>query len=106
MNVFDQVEKMNILYVYKYFHGNLPMDTLETLKFAVSDHSEGTRGNTIGLLQRRNVNTTYWGLNSFTRLCCNQWNALQISFPHLNLTELKISELKTLSVKFYSDKYL
>ena len=33
LKFFDQVEIMNILYVHKYLNGNLPVDSLETLKF-------------------------------------------------------------------------
>ena len=43
LKFFDQVEIMNILYVHKYLNGNLPTDTLKTLKFSKIDHSFETR---------------------------------------------------------------
>ena len=64
LKFFDQVEIMNILYVHKYLNSNLPIDTLETLKFCKIDHSLQTRGNSIGLLKQPTVRTTYYGLHS------------------------------------------
>ena len=105
LKFFDQVKVMNILYVHKYLNGNLPRDTLETLEFKKINHSHVTRANDIGLLDRPNVNTTNNGLNSFTRLSSNQWNELQANFPDLNLSELELDRLKSLSTNFYLDKY-
>ena len=105
LKFFDQVEVMNILYVHKYLNGNLPSDTLNTLKFEKIDHSVGTRGNTIGLLKRPNVNTTNFGLHSFSRLSTDQWNELHNNFQNLNLSELKLARLKSLSTNFYLSKY-
>jgi len=68
LKFFDQVKVMNILYVHKYFNGNLPCDSLASLKFEKTNHSIGTRGNAIGLINRSNVKTTNFGLHSFTRL--------------------------------------
>ena len=105
LKFFDQVKVLNILYVHKYLNGNLPEDCLKTLKFEKTDHSYGTRGNTIGLLNRPNVNSTNYGLNSFSRLSYNQWNELQQNFQDLNLSELKLARLKSLSTNFYLNKY-
>ena len=105
LKFFDQVKVMNILYVHKYLNGNLPRDTLETLEFKKINHSHVTRANDIGLLDRPNVNTTNNGLNSFTRLSSNQWNELQANFPDLNLSELELARLKSLSTNFYLGKY-
>ena len=81
------------------------MNTLETLEFKKINHSHVTRANDIGLLDRPNVNTTNNGLNSFTRLSSNQWNELQANFPDLNLSELELARLKSLSTNFYLGKY-
>ena len=77
LKFFDQVKVLIILYIHKYLNGNLPEDCLKNLKFDKTDHSYGTRGNTIGLLSRPNVNSTNYGLNSFSRISYNQWNELQ-----------------------------
>ena len=104
LKTFDQVKVMNILYVHRYLNQNLPIDTLETLKFEKTDHSIGTRGNAIGLLKCPNVNTTNFGLNSFTRLASNQWNELQKTL-NVDLSELKFTRLKSLSIEFYLNNY-
>ena len=88
LKLFDLTKVMNILYIHKHLNGNLPIKTLETLEFTKTNHSYGTRSNTIGLLKRCNVNTSNYGLASFTRLSFNQWNELQKRFPDLNLSEL------------------
>ena len=105
LKFFDQVEIMNILYVHKYLNGNLPTDTLKTLKFSKIDHSFETRGNTIGLLKQPSVNTTNYGLHSFSNLSTKQWNDLQKQFQSLCLSELKLLKLKILSTNFYLNKY-
>ena len=105
LKFFDQVEIMNILYVHKYLNGNLPIDSLETLKFCKIDHSRRTRGNTIGLLKQPNVRTTYYGLHSFSKLSINQWNSLQKHFHTHCLHALKLSKVKSLSQNFYLKKY-
>ena len=105
LKFFDQVEIMNILYVHKYLNGNLPIDTLETLKFCKIDHSLQTRGNSIGLLKQPTVRTTYYGLHSFSKLSICQWNSLQKHFPSHCLSALKFSKLKSLSKMFYLNQY-
>ena len=104
LKAFDQVKVMNILHIHKYLNGNLPTDALDTLKFNKINHSFGTRGNSVSLLKHQSVNTTCYGLNSFTRLSSNQWNELQ-KVSNFDLSELKFSSLKSLSTKFYISKY-
>ena len=96
LKFFDQVEIMDILYVHKYLNGNLPTDTLKTLKFSKIDLSLEIWGNTIGLLKQPSVNTTNYGLHSFSYLSTKQWNDLQKYFQSLCLSELKLSKLKIL----------
>ena len=72
LKLFDLTKVMNIIYVQKHLKGDLPDDTLETLKFEKANHSYGTWSNTIGLLKRANVNTSNYGLASFSRLSSNQ----------------------------------
>ena len=105
LKFFDQVEIMNILYVHKYLNGNLPVDSLETLKFEKVDHSFATRGNVIGLLKQPTINTTNFGLYSFSNLSVNQWNNLQKHFQNSYLSNLNLSKLKKLATKFYLSKY-
>ena len=95
LKVFDLVKLMNILYVHRYLSSDLPTDTLETLDFSKINHSHGTRSNAVGLLKRPNVNTTSYGLASFTRTSSNHWNELQTQFPNMNLSELSLSRLKS-----------
>ena len=105
LKLFDQVEIMNILYVHKYLNGKLPVDTLKTLNFEKVNHSFATRGNVIGLLKQPSATTTNFGLYSFSNISVNQWNNLQKNHPNLCLSELRLSKLKTLSTKFYLNKY-
>ena len=100
LKFFDQVEVMNILCVRKYLNGNLPTDTLKTLNFSKIDHSFETRSNTVGLLKQPSVNTTNYGLHSFSNLSTKQSNDLQKHFQGLCLSELKLSKLKILSTNF------
>ena len=105
LKFFDIVKLMNILYVHQYLNGNLPLDTLDTLKFAKVNHSLGTRGNRTGLLSHQNVNTTHFGLHAFTRIASDFWNTLQQSSPNLNLSELSYSKLKSLTFRYLLNKY-
>ena len=105
LKLFDLVKLMNILYVHKYLNGNLPIDTLESLEFSKTNHSYGTRSNKVGLLKRPNVNTSSYGLASFTRISSNQWNELQNHFSNLNLSELSLSRLKSSTTDFLLSSY-
>ena len=105
LKLFDQVKLMNILYIHKYLNGKLPQDTLKTLKFERTSHSIGTKGNSIGLLKRPNVKTTYYGLNSFSRSSLNQYNELQKHNRNVGLRELRFSKLKSLATDFLLNQY-
>ena len=101
LNFFDQVKAMNIVYLHKYFNANLPVASLQTLQFEKTQHAIGTKDKVIELIFRPNVNTTTFGLNSFTRISSNQWNELQRNSVDKNLSELEPKKLKTTSEKFY-----
>jgi len=92
---------MNILYV----NGDLPADTLNTLRFEKIVIIYLELGVMLGLLNRPNVNTTNFGLHSFTRLYSNQWNELQNSASEFQFFELKLNKLKSLSTEFDLKKY-
>ena len=68
LKVFDLVESLNIMFIYRYLNHYLPSDCLSTFKFIKIPHEIETRANDINLLFVRNVNTTTFGLNSLTRL--------------------------------------
>ena len=106
LNVFDQVKVMNIAYLHRYFNANLPAESLQSLKFEKTQHPTGTRDKFIELIFRPNVNTTNFGLNSFTRISSNQWNELQRNHIDTKLSDIEFKELKALSFKFYLDKYV
>ena len=105
LKLFDLTKVMNILYVHKHLNGDLPVDTLENLEFSKTNHSYGTRSNNIGLLKHANVNTSNYGLTSFTHHSSNQWNELQKCYPDLNLSELLPSRLKSLSTNYFLSSY-
>ena len=88
LKFFDEVEVLNILLVHQHLNRNLPVDTLETLKFNKICHSVGTRGNALGLLNLPNARTKSFGLNSLTRLSIQQWNSFQQASPTLKLADL------------------
>ena len=106
LNLFDQVEVMNILYVHKYLNGNLPTDTLNTLKFQKIDHSFGTRGNVIGLIKQPTICTTNYGLYSFSNLSIKT-NGIICRKPFRTFAFLisRFQNSKTLATKFYLSKY-
>ena len=106
LNVFDQVKITNIIYVHKYFNANLPTDCLQTLTFEKTQHRIETKDKYIELIFRPNVNTTNYGLNSFTRISSNQWNELQRKFDDKKLSELDSKELKDNSKEYYRSKYV
>ena len=106
LKFFDLVEVLNILLVHQYLNLNLPSDSLSTLSFDKIQHSFGTRGNMLGLLNTPSVNTSKYGLNSLTRLSIQQWNKLQHHYRTFNLSKLKCNRLKSLAHKYYTQKYL
>ena len=106
LKFFDEVEVLNILLVHQHLNRNLPVDTLETLKFNKICHSVGTRGNALGLLNLPNARTKSFGLNSLTRLSIQQWNSLQQASPTLNLADLTSTKIKSLAHLHYKQKYL
>ena len=105
LNFFDQVEVLNILFVHQHINGKLPMDTLRTLNFDKISHDTGTRGSTLGLLSRSNVNTKTFGLNSLSWLSIQQWNNLQLKFSSVKLADLSLSKLKSLARSHYLEHY-
>ena len=106
LNVFDQVKVMNITYLHRYLNANLPAESLQSLKFEKTQHPTETRDKFIELIFRPNVNTTNFGLNSFTRISSNQWNELQRNHIDTKLSDIEFKKLKALSFKFYLDKYV
>ena len=103
--VFDQVKVMNITYLHRYFNQNLPSESLKTLTFEKTPHEIETKDQFIELIFRPNVNTTNFGLNSFTRISSNQWNELQRKFIDKKLSDLELKELKYMTIEFYMNKY-
>ena len=89
LNVFDQVKVMNIAYLHRYFNANLPTESLQSLKFEKTQHPTETRDKFIELIFRPNVNTTTFGLNSFTRVSSNQWNELQRNHIDTKLSDIE-----------------
>ena len=76
-----------------YFNANLPTDCLQTLTFEKTQYRIETKDKYIELIFRPNVNTTNYGLNSFTRISSNQWNELQRKFDDKKLSELDLKVL-------------
>ena len=105
LNVFDHVKVMNIAYLHRYFNANLPADSLNTLTFDKVQHVTETKDKVIELIFRPNVNTTNFGLNSFTRISSNQWNELQRNFADKKLSEIELKELKTISSEYFLNQY-
>ena len=89
--IFDLVKLMKILYVHKFLNQNLPTDILNSLSINKVDHSLGTRSDTKSLLRYQSVNTTFFGLNSLSRLSSHQWNLLQLNNSKFNLSEISLS---------------
>ena len=77
LKFFDLVEVLNILLVHQHLNLELPLDTLQTLKFEKIRHHIGTRSNSLGLLSRTCANTKSFGLKTLSRLAIQQWNRFQ-----------------------------
>ena len=103
--IFDLVKLMNILYVHKFLNQNLPTDILNSLSINKVDHSLGTRSGTKSLLRYQSVNTTFFGLNSLSRLSSHQWNLLQLNNSKFNLSEMSLSKLKSLASESFFKVY-
>lgn len=106
LKFFDLVKVLNIQFIHKFLNSNLPSDTLTSLKFDRISHSHETRCNTIGLLIEPTVNTSTFGSFSFSRISTLQWNNLQRNYPDTNLTNCKLSTIKSLATSFYMSQYI
>ena len=105
LKIFDLVKVLNILYVHKFLNQNLPSDILKTLSIEKIDHSQGTRGSTKGLLKYNSANTTSFGLNSLSCLSSHQWNWIQQGNSNINISELSLSQLKSIATKSFIKSY-
>ena len=105
LKLFDLVEVLNILLVHQHLNRELPIDTLQTLKFEKIHHRIGTRNNSLGLLNLPSARTNSFGLNSLTRLSFQQWNKFQRDLSTIELCSLSIRKTKALATKRYSEGY-
>ena len=105
LKFFDLVKVLNIHLVHQHLNAKLPLDLMSSLNFDIVDHQLGTRNQVLGLIKLKHYNTHTFGLNSLVRLATQQWNNLQLSKSDINLSELSLSKLKSLSINHYLDSY-
>ena len=119
LKVKDNLFLQNCLFVYDYFHGNLPNSFIDTFTKIDNTHRIETRNATDGFLVKSMYNLTKYGLKSIYNLCINSWNKfisiqknndeiiLKNDKQHTptNLYNITRSKLKILITKFFLDSY-
>jgi len=105
LKIFDLVKILNILFIHQYLNLNLPIDTLNTFQFLKIAHIYETRGREAGLLSYSSYKSTFYGLNSLTRLAIEQWNYFQLLFPNTDLDSTPYGILKRVITKHFIDSY-
>ncbi|MEM6831004.1 MAG: reverse transcriptase family protein [Bacteroidota bacterium] len=105
LNVFDLVKLFNILFVHQYLNSELPSDLYSTFSFKRIDHSYPTRGQNLGLLKVPKISTTKHGSNSLSYQAITQWNLFQQKHPNAPLSEMPLSQLKSLVTSFLFSQY-
>ena len=76
LKVKDNIFLQNCLFVYDYFHGNLPKSFHNTFNKAEDLHSHFTRNARDGSLASKVYNSTKYGINSIYKLCNIDWNKI------------------------------
>ena len=76
LKVKDNIFLQNCLFVYDYFHGNLPKSFQNTFNKAEDLHSHFTRNARDGSFASKVYNSTKYGINSIYKLCNIDWNKI------------------------------
>ena len=114
----DNIFLQNCLFVYNYFHGNLPDSFKNTFNKVDDIHSLLTRNINDGSLALPNCNSTRYGLKNIYKLCIDNWNTITKEFKHMDLLKSRTnqnhipinlhvtrSKLKQLITDFFLDSY-
>ena len=76
LKVKDNIFLQNCLFVYDYFHGNLPKSFNNIFTKAEEMHTSFTRNANDGKIVIPSYNSTTYGLNSIYKLCIDAWNKM------------------------------
>ena len=87
----------NILLIFKTLNGLAPINISSTLDLCYASHSYATRISTLKFLQRPEVRTSHYGLNSIRYQSIICWNSLQSSQPRLDIRAVSYTKIKALS---------
>ena len=113
LKVKDNIFLQNCLFVYDYFHGNLPNSFNNIFNKVDDTHSLFTRNANDGKLTKSLYNSTKYGLNSIYNLCVVNWNLLsdiaKLKFSKdntsINLHTISRKKLKQLVTDYFIDSY-
>ena len=90
----------NISIVHRTLNHLTPRSVQNSLSLSYHSHSYPTRCTKSKLLQRPNVKTEHYGINSIHYKSILNWNALQSNFTDINLVTVGHSRLKRLAISF------
>ena len=115
LKVEDNIFMQNCLFVYDYFHGNLPKSFNNIFTKAEDTHSIFTRNANDGIIVPPSYNSTNYGLNSIYKLCTDAWNRLineqkriekiQKDHESIDLYNISRTKLKKLITDYFLDSY-
>ena len=89
LKVHDNIYLQNCLFVYDYFHGNLPKSFVNTFTKASETHDNLTRHSTNGVVVPPHYKSTTYGLHSMFKLCSDAWNDFSSKQKAIDLAKTK-----------------
>jgi hypothetical protein len=89
----DIIHRQNVLFLYNLHHKNVPSPLNNTFSVDFT-HTYNTCANNIGLINRRLVRTSTFGLRSPRYQSILSWDHCQSQLPSIRLTEQSLSGLK------------
>ena len=115
----DNIFLHNCLFVYDYFHGNLPDSFDNTFNKVKDIHTLLTRNANDGSIALPMCNSTTYGLKKIYKLCIDNWNTITKEFKKIDIVKLRVnqnhtpvnlhnvtrSKLKQLITNFFLDSY-
>ena len=114
LKVKDNIFLQNCLFVYDYFHGNLPK-SFDNIFMKLEDlHTNNTRNAHIGMIAVPTYNSTRYGLNSVYKKCIDSWNTISNMLKELkdeddnrvDLHKISRNKLKHLITENFLTSYL
>ena len=104
LNLEDQINVQNCLFVFDYFKGSLPRSFNGYFTRINEVHSRETISSNLGLLYAPHFSTTRYGMNSFIKKCIVNWNFFSRYFGS-NLSSFERSSLKRKLETYFLNAY-